>query len=127
MTFEVAPENTFYFATGFFLSTVLGTFFLLSYKRTWLNYLNSLLFFISAFRFLTEYLLQEAPNYNSASLIFDIHNILGHLFFVSTWTMLYFYVKPFRNWKYNLQMDFFVGVFILLLPCIILDLISDIF
>jgi len=93
------PDNFIYFVTLFFICTSLGTYLLFSYKRNLLIILNAVACYITAVRACTEYYLPQIEDFTIATNFGTFHSFLplatSFLFYYIVW----FYIRPFRNWK----------------------------
>jgi len=117
--FRFAPENFSIFIIGVIVSCIIGTSLLYNYKQSWLNFLNVLLFFICTAMFISEYSLQQAETYQQALIPHLFNGLVFHLFAIVGWVLMYYYINPFKKWRYKKQWDIFYGVCVIFIPSMI--------
>ncbi len=114
------PDNFLYFLTLFSLASFMGTYLLLSYNRSHLIILNALLFYIVAIRACTEYYMPQLTNYETAEALAAFHSILMQVWGIFLWYILWFYINPFRGFKWEKQVNQFYLWGLIVLPSLII-------
>ena len=112
----LGPNNFLFFVALFTISLGLALYTYLSYQRTSLVYLNVAMFLICAIRACSEFGMQLTDSPEIIHEINKFNSILVHLFYVLTWYVLYFYIKPFKNNRYSDQIDWVVSIILIALP-----------
>jgi len=109
------PDNFFYFISLFSVSFFLGTYLLLSYNRNHLIILNALIFYMVAIRACTEFYLPQIEDYQTVIRLAVFHSILMYVWAMVQWYIVWFYIRPFKNWKWEKQINqgYFWGIVIL--------------
>ena len=95
------PDNFLYFITLFTISTTLGTYLLLSYNRNHLIILNAFIFYLVAIRAATEYYLPQLETIQAVESLATFHSIVIYLWSVLVWYIVWFYIRPFKDWKWE--------------------------
>lgn len=113
----VTPDNFIYFLIIFSISVILGVVTVLSYKKNALIFINALMFFLCAARAVTEFIIHYVDQFELANEIAKYNSFIGQLFYTFSWSLLYYYIRPFKKHKYANSIDLFVGLFIIAIPC----------
>ena len=113
------PDNFLYFISLFSIASFLGTYLLLSYNRSHLIILNALLFYIVAIRACTEYYMPQLTNHETVEDLAAFHSVLMQAWVMIEWYILWFYIKPFRGFKWEKQVNQFYLWCLLILPNLI--------
>jgi signal transduction histidine kinase len=95
--FLLTPDNFIYFIVLFTLSIIGGINELLSYKKSWLNYINSVIFFHCASIISIEYYNSYIETYESADYIFTFYGPISLNLILLIWLCLLYQIKPFSN------------------------------
>jgi len=93
------PDNFWFFILKFSISLAAGVYLLNSYYRTKLLMINALLFFLIAIRACTEYYLPQVESFEFANNIAKFHALLLLFASATIWVSVYFYVRPFQQFK----------------------------
>lgn len=114
------PNNFFYFISLFFICTSLGTYLLFSYKTNRLIVLNAIACYLTAIRTCTEFYLPWVEDFEVASNIAVGHSFLTTVIAFLFYYIVWFYIRPFRAWKYEKWMNRFYFYVLLLLPNLVI-------
>lgn len=96
-----------------------GTYLLFSYYREKLLTINALVFFVIGIRACTEYYIQQVDSFELATNIASFHGTVSVLAFIGLRYCIWFYIRPFRNWKLEKIINaIFLWVF-LVIPALI--------
>ncbi len=116
----LGSHNFLLFVILFTLSLALAVTTLLSYRRSILVYLNAGMFLICAIRTCTEFGMHLADSLSIIEQINTYNSIIAQMFYVLSWFLIYFYVRPFKSSKHSKIIDWVVSIFILIIPNLII-------
>lgn len=78
--------------------------------------LNALIFYFVAIRACTEYYMPQMTDYHAVEKLATFHAILMYVWSMFNWYIVWFYIRPFKNWKWEKRMNQFYFWGILILP-----------
>lgn len=95
------PDNFLYFISLLAIATFSSAHLLFSYARNKLLIINAFIFVLCAIRACTEYYLPQVESFDVATQIAIFHGIvttlISNLFYFCIW----FYIRPFKGWRYE--------------------------
>ncbi|MFT4537367.1 MAG: signal transduction histidine kinase [Saprospiraceae bacterium] len=116
----LGPDNFLLFVILFTTSLGFAVFTFLSYERSFLIYINTGMFLLCAVRACTEFWMQLTNSPEDVYLFNLSNSIIVHLCFTLSWFLLYYYIEPFKYFRYSKVVDIIVSVFLIGLPNLII-------
>ena len=115
---NIYPDNYLYYIFFFTFSIFCGTHLLFSYNKNKLIVLNASMFFLVAIRFSTEYYLPSTDSFRIATNIAIFHHLVVAIISFLLKYCAWFYIRPFKGWKWESLVNKIYFWIILLLPYI---------
>lgn len=113
------PDNFLYFLVLFTFSIIGGTHQLMSYKRSWLNFLNATIFFLCSIVVSMEYFNAFIESSEYAVFFFRFYGPISIILLLLIWLCLFYEVRPFSNrFKTNRFYHTF-AVIVLIIPTLL--------
>ena len=116
----LGPDNYLLFIATIVISAVLAMHSYMSYTRTHLSYLIIGLYALCIIRACIEFGLQNTDSYAHAVTLYKYNGMVAHAFFALSWPLLYYYILPFKRFKSHRIIDAVLGIFLMLIPNIII-------
>ena len=112
----LGSHNFLLFVILFTISLGLAVHSFFSYERTVLAYLTVAMFLVCSLRACFEFGMHLTDSLTIIHHINRFNSVVAHLHYVLSFYILYFYVLPFRNFKYSKEINIFFSVVVFGIP-----------
>ena len=112
----VAPDNFLYFLTLFSFAVLSGSYLLFTFYVNRLLVLNAVVYFLSGARVASEYYIQQLGTFAEVEQYAPWHILPANLLVPLQWTLVWWYVRPFRNRSWETAANWFVTFGLCIIP-----------